>query len=113
MALNDWNKRPSCPLARHGWNPHAVLMLQAGKGLVRAMRLREKLAAFRRSEGGNILMTFALSITVLAGAAGLGTEVASWYSTRRTMQNAADLGAAGGALFLKTYFANASSTYDG
>jgi Flp pilus assembly protein TadG len=88
-------------------------MLQAGKGLVRAMRLREKLAAFRRSEGGNILMTFALSITVLAGAAGLGTEVASWYSTRRTMQNAADLGAAGGALFLKTYFANASSTYDG
>lgn len=77
------------------------------------MRLREKLAAFRRCEGGNVLMTFALSITVLLGAAGLGTEVASWYSLRRTMQNAADLGAAGGALFLKTYLASENSTYDG
>ena len=36
-------------------------------------------------------MTFALSITVLLGAAGLGTEVASWYAAKRDMQNAADL----------------------
>jgi hypothetical protein len=68
------------------------------------MRLREKLAAFRRSEGGNVLMTFALSITVLLGAAGLGTEVASWYSLRRDMQNASDLGASSGAISLKANY---------
>jgi hypothetical protein len=57
-------------------------------------------------------MTFALSITVLLGAAGLGTEVASWYSLRRDMQNAADLGASSGAMSLKANYPG-NATDDG
>src|SRR5512136_122460 len=76
------------------------------------MRFRQLLVRFRGCGRGNILISFALGITVLIGAAGLGTEVASWYSTRRAMQNAADLGAAGGAKFLQVYSTNASNAYD-
>jgi hypothetical protein len=37
---------------------------------------------------------------ILIGAAGLGTEAASWYSTKRALQNAADLGAMSAATAL-------------
>jgi Flp pilus assembly protein TadG len=50
---------------------------------------------------GNIAVTFALSIAVVFGAVGLGTSAASWYSTKRDMQNAADLGAASAINSLK------------
>src|SRR5579872_1025019 len=73
---------------------------------------RKRLSAFARDRHGNILMTFALSIAILLAAAGLGTEVASWYSTRRAMQNAADLGAASGAMSLKFNYPG-SATFDG
>jgi uncharacterized membrane protein len=66
--------------------------------------LFRRLAAFSRAEGGSVLITFALSITALLAAAGLGTEVASWYSLRRDMQNAADLGASSGAMSLKANY---------
>ena len=77
------------------------------------MNIRQMWARFARCERGNALMMFALSITALLGAAGLGTEVASWYSTKRVMQNAADLGAASGAMSLMANLNRATSTADG
>jgi hypothetical protein len=71
------------------------------------------LRRFARNERGNVLITFALAIVVLLGAAGLGTEVAAWYSSKRDMQNAADLAAASGAMSLKVHASVASSTTDG
>src|SRR5581483_7071830 len=41
-----------------------------------------------------------------------GTEVASWYSQKRNMQNAADLGADSGVLSLKKNYPG-SNTFDG
>ncbi|MEA2779954.1 MAG: hypothetical protein QOK29_1498, partial [Rhodospirillaceae bacterium] len=40
-----------------------------------------------------MLTIVALSISILIGAVGLGTEAASWYATKRAMQVAADLAA--------------------
>src|SRR4051795_7430506 len=37
---------------------------------------------------------FALPLPIIIGFAGLGTEVADWYLTKRTMQGAADAAAA-------------------
>jgi Flp pilus assembly protein TadG len=53
------------------------------------------------AKGGSIAVTFALSIVVILGAVGLGTDAAMWYSTRRAMQNASDLGAASAINMLK------------
>jgi len=83
-----------------------------GAGKVQIVRFLRRLVSFGRAEGGNVLVTFALSITVLLAAAGLGTEVASWYSTRRDMQNAADLGASSAAISLKFNYPG-SATFDG
>jgi hypothetical protein len=43
---------------------------------------------------GATAITLALSLSGIIGFAGLGTEVASWYVTRRAMQGAADAAAA-------------------
>jgi hypothetical protein len=51
----------------------------------------------------------ALSLSALAGFVGLGTEVASWYTTKRTMQGAADAAASAAALALAAN--EASSTF--
>ncbi len=75
------------------------------------MKADQLLVRFRRCERGNVLITFALSITILIAAAGLGAEVASWYSSRRDMQNAADLGAASGVKSLAYNFPG-SATFD-
>ena len=71
-----------------------------------------KLNRFARNEEGNILITFALAATVVIGFAGLATEVASWYATKRAMQNAADEGAQGAIVSLKLNQPG-SSTFDG
>ena len=47
----------------------------------------------RRREGGQVLVIFALSITVLFAAAGLAFDVGRFYSERRFLQNAADAAA--------------------
>jgi hypothetical protein len=54
----------------------------------------------RRSDTGQVLVIFALSITVLFGAAGLAFDIGRFYSERRFLQNAADAAvlAAGNAL---------------
>jgi Flp pilus assembly protein TadG len=48
------------------------------------------LAAFAGDLAGAATLTIALTFTMLVGFAALGTEVAEWYSIRRTMQGAAD-----------------------
>jgi len=59
--------------------------------------------------GGATLITLALSLSVIAGFAGLGTEAANWYLTKRAMQGAADAAASTAAASLAAG-AKASST---
>ncbi len=47
----------------------------------------------RRAEAGQVLVIFALSISVLFAAAGLAFDVGRFYSERRFLQNAADAAA--------------------
>ena len=49
---------------------------------------------------GATAVALALSLSALAGFVGLGTEAASWYNTKRTMQGAADAAASAAALAL-------------
>jgi Putative Flp pilus-assembly TadE/G-like len=70
------------------------------------------LIKFARDRRANVLVTFALAITSLLGAAGLGSEAASWYASKRDMQNAADLGAASGVLDLSNSYSSATATTD-
>lgn len=60
-------------------------------------RLTQFLRSFRAGKAGNIAITAALAAPVLLGSFGLGTEVTSWYSIQRQMQNAADSAAAAAA----------------
>ena len=57
-----------------------------------------------RNERGNIALLSALAMPVVLGSLGLGAEVASWYSGKRSLQNAADSAAIAAAT-------NASGTY--
>ena len=52
---------------------------------------------FHSDRGGNIAIAAALVAPVVLGTFGLGTEVASWYSVQRQMQNAADSAASAAA----------------
>jgi Flp pilus assembly protein TadG len=56
-----------------------------------------RLGADRR---GAVMPLLALSLPIIIGFAGLGTEAANWYLTKRTMQGAADSAAAGAATAL-------------
>jgi Flp pilus assembly protein TadG len=49
---------------------------------------------------GVTALALAISLSALAGLAGLGTEAASWYSTKRAMQGAADMAASTAAAAL-------------
>jgi hypothetical protein len=60
--------------------------------------LDRALVAFAGDRAGAATLTIALTFTVLVGFAALGTEVAEWYSIRRTMQGAADSAAYSGAM---------------
>ena len=46
-----------------------------------------------RSQGGQVIVVFALALTVLLAAAGLAFDVGRFYSERRFLQNAADAAA--------------------
>jgi len=46
-----------------------------------------------RDTGGNVAITVALALPVVIGALGIGVETASWMTSRRAMQNAADAAA--------------------
>ena len=49
---------------------------------------------------GAVMPLFALALPIIIGFAGLGTEVANWYLTKRTMQGAADAAASTAATAL-------------
>jgi len=55
-----------------------------------AARGRSFLARFAREARGNIAIMAALTVPVVAGGFGLGSEVVSWYATERSLQAAAD-----------------------
>jgi Putative Flp pilus-assembly TadE/G-like len=59
---------------------------------------------------GGIAVSMAVSILLMFGAVGLGAEGASWYSIRRDMQNAADLGAESAIVSLKTNAGGTAAT---
>lgn len=67
-------------------------------------KIRKAPSAFAKSESGNVLMVVGLALPVLLGIAGLGIEGASWYNTRREMQNAADNAAIAAASNADTNF---------
>ena len=69
----------------------AVVSKAARRGGLRAV-LRW-LRAIRSERAGGATTVFALSLPAIVGFAGLGTEAASWYLTKRTMQGAADTAA--------------------
>src|SRR5215472_5803525 len=56
------------------------------------------LGALAGDQSGAVTVTLALTFTALVGLAALGTEVAEWYSIRRTMQGAVDSAAFSAAL---------------
>jgi Flp pilus assembly protein TadG len=59
-------------------------------GLPSFHSLNRAVVAFARDRSGAATLTLAITFTMLVGFAALGTEVAEWYSIRRTMQGAAD-----------------------
>jgi len=64
------------------------------------------LSKFRSDRRGNIAIASALLAPVLLGTFGLGTEVASWYSMKRQMQNAVDSAATAAATNASDDFAD-------
>ncbi len=63
-------------------------------GLARLSRaIHGRRGTNRRREGGQVLVIFALSITVLFAAAGLAFDIGRFYAERRYLQNAADAAA--------------------
>lgn len=65
-----------------------------------------------RDEHGQVLVIFALALTVLLGAAGLAFDVGRFYSERRFLQNAADAGALAAANALTRGGTNAEADAD-
>jgi hypothetical protein len=63
-------------------------------------RVLAPLALLARAEGGAAAVYVALVIPAFVGAGGLAVDIASWYSTKRTMQSGADAAAYAAALEL-------------
>lgn len=90
----------------------AVKGRPAGRGWFR--RVARCLGAIRADRAGGVTTVLALSLPIIIGFAGLGTEAANWYLTKRTMQGAADAAASSAAAslaasLLATGTANAST----
>lgn len=64
------------------------------------MRLR--LPRFLTDRRGLTAVTFALSLPIIVGGAGLGVEVGYWFLEERRLQTAADLAANAGAVVLRS-----------
>jgi Flp pilus assembly protein TadG len=79
----------------------------------RQRRLAGSIAAWfgklRADRGGAVMPVLALSLPIIIGFAGLGTEAASWYLTKRTMQGAADAAASTAAASLAAGTTSAST----
>ncbi|MGQ0533019.1 MAG: pilus assembly protein TadG-related protein [Caulobacteraceae bacterium] len=64
--------------------------------------MRVRLPRFLRDRRGLTAVTFALSLPVIVGSAGLGVEVGYWFFEERRLQTAADLAANAGAVVLRS-----------
>jgi Flp pilus assembly protein TadG len=67
--------------------------------------IRRLIRHLRHENRGNVAIVSALCLPIIIGAFGLGAEAASWMSTKRALQNAADAAAIAAAT-------NGGSTYD-
>lgn len=67
--------------------------------------LRSTILRLLKDRSGNVLITAALVLPVVLATFGLGAEGASWFATKRALQNAADAAAIAAAT-------NAGPTYD-
>jgi hypothetical protein len=65
------------------------------------MRLARRLTSFVIDRRGLTAVTFALSLPVIVGGAGLGVEVSYWFLEERRLHTAADLAANAGAVALR------------
>src|SRR5918994_3680070 len=63
-------------------------------------RVAEPLAGVVGADKGAAAIYVAIALPAFVGAGGLAVDVASWYSTKRTMQSGADAGAYAAALEL-------------
>src|ERR1044072_8611490 len=72
-------------------------------------RPRRPTATILSDRKGGAAVLFAVSLSGIIGFAGLGTEVGSWYLTKRSMQSAADSAATTAAADLA---GNSSASYD-
>jgi hypothetical protein len=68
--------------------------------------LRRAVKAFRGDRRGNVAILAAMAMPVIAGSLGIGAEVASWYSDKRALQNAADSAAIAAATNADATYAN-------
>lgn len=75
-----------------------------------AQRLHHALRCMVADCSGGVAVPTAISLVVLLGCAGLGSEVASWYVSRRSMQGAADT-AAYSAAYIKAANDGSGTTY--
>lgn len=64
--------------------------------------MRVRLPRFLTDRRGLTAVTFALSLPVIVGSAGLGVEVGYWFFEERRLQTAADLAANAGAVVLRS-----------
>src|ERR1700704_5056315 len=64
----------------------------------RARRWRGACVRLIDNRSGSVVPTVAIALTVLLGLAALGTEVGTWYGTKRNMQGAADSAAYSAAI---------------
>jgi Flp pilus assembly protein TadG len=68
-------------------------------GLARALaNARNLLVRFRHDQSGNYAIILALTLPMLVGTLGLGTEVGLWYKKHRNLQGAADASAISAAV---------------
>lgn len=76
----------------------AVMGKPSGRGRYRS--IAHRLGAIRADRAGGVTVFLALSLPAIVGFAGIGTEAANWYLTKRTMQGAADTAASTAATAL-------------
>ncbi len=77
-------------------------------GILKSMRAKGSLTRLSKNESGNVLILFGLSLPLLVGLAGLGTDTVQWTLMKQQLQRSADSAALNGA-FAKAQAESASA----
>lgn len=77
-------------------------------GILKSMKAKGFLTRLSKNESGNVLILFGLSLPLLVGLAGLGTDTVQWTLMKQQLQRSADSAALNGA-FAKAQAESASS----